>query len=464
MTNIAHVLVAGFRLAVGKGNDFMFKLINYPAKTEARGFYSNLLLAFPHIIFCAIFILFLSGCVFKELKKEVAILDQTSILQGTISSPSSHKKPLVVLLYQILKNEKKLVAYSIHHRPGTFTFIRLPGQYLIASFEDENEDFIYQSTEYANYIDNPRVLTLKPGKDIVSLDLRLKHPDDVTISEWPNLTSPATRATLDLPKISAGEIVTLEDQRFSPKNAQHGLWRPILFLQNVGGGVFFLEPFDPAKIPIVFVHGVGGNPQQWTSLIHHLDRIRYQPWIFYYPSGLRLHMNADFLIQSLSEILVKNKFKKLVVIAHSMGGLVSRSLINTIVEKDVELKFRVLFVTLSTPWGGHQAAQIGVDHAPAVIPSWIDMIPNSPFQQTLFQTRLSDHIEYYLFFSFKGGHNPFTNGNDDGTVSLLSQLKTEAQDAAIKTIGFNEDHTSILRAPHAIEKIEALLTTFADRD
>jgi len=73
------------------------------------------------------------------------------------------------------------------------------------------------------------------------------------------------------------------------------------------------------------------------------------------------------------------------------------------VGKDIEKKLRVLFLTLSTPWGGHQAAQIGVEHAPAVIPSWIDMIPNSPFQKSLFQTPLSDQIDYYLFLALKAG-------------------------------------------------------------
>ena len=280
----------------------------------------------------------------------------------------------------------------------------------------------------------------------------------------PDLTSPNTKAQLDLPNIQAGEIVTLEDRRFSAKNGLQGLWEPIKFLLKVGGGVYFLQPFDPEKIPVVFIHGVGGHPKQWGPLIQHLDRTHYQPWVFYYPSGLRLHMSAEFLLQSLSEILVRHKFNKLVIIAHSMGGLISRSLVNTIVEKDKEQQLRVLFLTLSTPWSGHHAAQIGIDYAPAVIPSWIDMVPNSSFQQTLFQTPLSDHIKYYLFFSFKGSRNPLTNGNDDGTVSLQSQLKAEAQDAASKTLGFNEDHTSILRSARATGKINMLLTTFANSD
>jgi len=114
--------------------------------------------------------------------------------------------------------------------------------------------------------------------------------------------------------------------------------------------------------------------------------------------------------------------------------------------------------------GSHQAAQIGVEYAPAVIPSWLDMVPDSPFQRTLFQTPLPDNFEYYLFFSFQGGHNLFTNGNDDGTVSLVSQLRAEAQDAAIKTFGYNEDHMSILRSEDVAKKLNALLTTFANRE
>jgi len=398
------------------------------------------------------------------LENEVAILDQASILQGTISNPSPHKKPLIVLAYQLLDAEKKLVVYSVQHRPGTFKFIRLPGRYLIAAFVDANEDLVYQPTEWAGYVDNGSILTVKPGEDLLDLDLTLKHPEEVTLAEAPDLTSPATKVALDLSEIRAGEIVTLQDPRFSLKNGQLGLWEPIQFLRTVGGGVFFLESFDPEKIPVLLVHGIGGYTEEISSLIRQLDRTRFQPWIFNYPSGLRLDMAAEFLRRSLSEIFVNYKFNKLVLIAHSMGGLVSRSFVNTLARKDVERQFKLLFLTLSTPWGGHQAAQIGVEYAPAVIPSWLDMVPDSPFQRTLFQTPLPDNFEYYLFFSFQGGHNLFTNGNDDGTVSLVSQLRAEAQDAAIKTLGYNEDHMSILRSQDVAEKLNALLTTFSNRE
>jgi len=416
------------------------------------------------LIFCVIVVGNFSSCAFWKLGKEVAILDQTALLQGTVTGGAARGKPVIILLYQILDKDKKLVAYSIQYTPGNFSFNRLPGRYLIAAFEDANEDFIYQPSEKAAYFDNGTIISVISGEDISNLDLTLKNPDEVTLDEAPDLASQATKAELDFPKVQAGEIVTLNDQRFSPDNGQLGLWEPIQFLIAVGGGVYFLQPFDSQKIPVVFVHGAGGYPGQWNALIPRLDRARYQPWVFYYPSGLRLNMSAEFLVQALSRIWVKHKFEKFVIIAHSVGGLISRSLVNTIVEKDVKKRLRVLFFTISTPWGGHQAAPIGVGHAPAVIPFWKDMIPNSPFQQALFQTPLSDHIDYYLFFSFKGGRHPFGHKNDDGTVSLVSQLKAEAQDAAIKTIGFNEDHDSILRSQQATEKIMALLTTFANRE
>lgn len=405
-----------------------------------------------------------SSCTFMKLEKEVAILDQTSLLQGMISNSSPHKKPLIVLLYQLLENEKKLVAYSIHHTPGSFTFIRLPGQYLIAAFEDANEDLVYQSTEYSGYANHSTVIPVKPGENFFNLNIAVQPPQNVTLLENPDLTSPDTKAGLDLPQVRAGEIVSLEDPRFSKENGHLGLWEPIEFLLTVEGGIDFLEPFDPKKIPVIFVHGAGGYREEITSLIHHLDRTRFQSWIFNYPSGLRLDLATELMRESLSKIMVKYKFPKFVIIAYSMGGLVSRALVNIIGHKDMERKFQVLFLTLSTPWGGHQGAEFGVEYALDVIPSWLDMVPNSPFQQALFQTPLPDNLEYYLFFSFKGGQKFFTNDRDDGKVSLLSQLRAEAQEAAIKTFGFNEDHGSILISSDVAEKMRTLLTDFANRE
>ena len=251
--------------------------------------------------------------------------------------------------------------------------------------------------------------------------------------------------------------MNLDDARFSHDNGRLGLWQPIRFWEEVGGGLFFWNPSLKRKSLCCLCMGLADILENGAPSFNHLDRTRLQPWVVFYPSGFRLSWIAEGIRKSLSEVFVNQKFQKLIVIAHSMGGMIARSLLNVVAQHQADYQGEIVFITLSTPWAGHQAAQIGVDYAPAVIPSWLDMVPGSPFQQSLFQTPWPNSMKFYLLFSFKGGRNPFTNGNDDGTVSLVSQLNPQAQEAAIKTFGFNEDHVSILKSSEVSEKINGLL-------
>ncbi|WP_156346379.1 hypothetical protein [Verrucomicrobium spinosum] len=40
-----------------------------------------------------------------------------------------------------------------------------------------------------------------------------------------------------------------------------GLWRPLGFLSGNTLGLYFTEPYDPGRIPVVFVYGIGGGPR-----------------------------------------------------------------------------------------------------------------------------------------------------------------------------------------------------------
>ena len=81
-----------------------------------------------------------------------------------------------------------------------------------------------------------------------------------------------------------GTVTNLNDPRFERKNGSVGLWRPYDFVFDVGVGVYFLEPYDPERVPVLFVHGNLGTPQDFRYLIERLDRDRFQPWLYYYPS------------------------------------------------------------------------------------------------------------------------------------------------------------------------------------
>ena len=409
-----------------------------------------------------IFLFHFSSCAFLPLKQEINILNQAATIHGTISHDANNEKPIIILLYQVEPEQNTLVDYSIVHEYREFHFVAAPGQYILAAFEDRNEDLVYQEGEYAGYYGSPTTVTLDSGREINGLNITLQNPQTITLKESPNLSHPSIKAKQGLPNVpvSIGEIVEITDPQFTQEYGGMGLWEPIRFWETVGGGIFFLEPFSENKIPVLFVHGAGGHPQEWEPIIQRLDRSKFQPWVVFYPSGFRLTWLVDGIGNNLSEIYVRYKFEKLAVVAHSMGGLISRSLLNLVAESEYSEDFDLQLITISTPWGGHYAAKIGVDYAPAVIPSWEDMVPDSPFQQSLFQTPWPDSMKYYLLFSFKGGRNPFTNGNDDGTVSLISQLKPEAQKAAVKSFGFNEDHTSILKSSEVSETINLILSSY----
>uniref|UniRef100_UPI0035B3634A esterase/lipase family protein n=1 Tax=Niveibacterium sp. TaxID=2017444 RepID=UPI0035B3634A len=247
--------------------------------------------------------------------------------------------------------------------------------------------------------------------------------------------------------------VALDDPVFSPDGGRKGLWTPTDFLSEIGGGIYFLQPFDPKKTPVLFVHGAGGNPREFESLIADLDRERFQPWVFYYPSGLRLGTVVQLLDGVMTNLRREYPFQQVMVTAHSMGGLVAMSYLKLLAARGDGRQVPLL-VTLSTPWRGHDAAELGVKYAPVAIPSWIDMQVDSDFQRALFNTPMPANTRFGLFFGYHGD-------SSDGTISLVSQLRPEAQLQALRVLGFDETHTSILHASAVSQAWRNLIETAA---
>jgi pimeloyl-ACP methyl ester carboxylesterase len=154
-------------------------------------------------------------------------------------------------------------------------------------------------------------------------------------------------------------------------------------------------------------------------------------------------------------------FRRLIVVAHSMGGLVARAFIERAAGGLVPAIGGIdTFVSISTPWGGHTAAALGVEHAPAVVPAWRDISPGSPFLETLMGTPLPRGMRYYLFFGFGGGGGSrFVPGANDGVVTVASELDQRAQLAAIKLFGYDDTHRGILNDEAVAAQLNALLAT-----
>jgi hypothetical protein len=138
-----------------------------------------------------------------------------------------------------------------------------------------------------------------------------------------------------------------------------------------------------------------------------------------------------------------------------MGGLVAREfIIKNLYENNND--YIKLFISISTPWSGHEGAEKGVKRLPVFIPSWIDMQTNSRYIKNLYRKKIADKVDYYLFASYKGSKNLLSEYND-GVVSVTSQLRLDAQDEANKVIGLNEDHVGILSSNEMIKRYNNIL-------
>jgi pimeloyl-ACP methyl ester carboxylesterase len=107
-------------------------------------------------------------------------------------------------------------------------------------------------------------------------------------------------------------------------------------------GLYFLQPYDPDRIPLVFVHGLISTPFDWVKTINGLQadpeiRKRYQFWVFAYPTGNPVLYSALRLREELAKVdkLYPNH-KGYVLVGHSMGGLLSQAQVTSVTRGDWE--------------------------------------------------------------------------------------------------------------------------------
>ena len=221
-------------------------------------------------------------------------------------------------------------------------------------------------------------------------------------------------------------------------------------------GVYFLEPYDSRRVPVLFVYGAAGSPQDWRTFFTTLDRTKYQSWFFLYPSGRRLEGSALALNAAVELLQRQLGFSRLHVVAHSMGGLVARSFLAKNVLDDHN-RYVSKFVSISTPWGGHEAAAMGVKFGPAVVPSWRDMVTGSEFQKAVLARSFKGKVDHLLIYGTHSSRSLFLPDENDGTVSVVSQLEPLARKDAVEVVAFDADHVGILSRPDVVSIVEDFL-------
>jgi PGAP1-like protein len=104
-------------------------------------------------------------------------------------------------------------------------------------------------------------------------------------------------------------------------------------------GVFFLEPYDPEKIPVLLVHGILSSPLMWRDLTNRIMgdpflQKKYQIWHYTYATGYPILTSANMLREQLDGVNVALQraglppHRPIVLIGHSLGGLLAKMMVS----------------------------------------------------------------------------------------------------------------------------------------
>ena len=401
-----------------------------------------------YVIFIFLFGLVFNGCTLVEIKQQTEFADNLSIIKGRVSLSEQLKdsnRVVVVLLKQSKEYLLQQRNYVIAETDGSYRFKVALGTYVVGAFVDANNDNYYQRHEQGDVYGEPAFIDIKPGQEVQA---------DILINGRLNKRINYDSDNFDQTHLSIkniGKVVSLTDARFKKENGWLGLWRPIDFLERYGAGLFLLQKYEKNKVPVIFVHGANGGANDWGTVINKLDRNYFQPWLFNYPSGMRLDIVSDYFNRAVNELQKKYNFDDIYIVAHSMGGLVARSFVMKYQIKYPEQFNKIKFVmTVNSPMMGMASASNGVEYSPIVVPSWRDITPQSQFLKRMHAWRWPKTIPYHLVFSY-------IDGEGDGVVDLQSQIPLGLQSEATRTYGFNASHSGILKDDVFIKQFNQIL-------
>jgi pimeloyl-ACP methyl ester carboxylesterase len=405
---------------------------------------------------------------FRRLKADLENFDKDYRIRGVIENSNDYDVPLRAAVVEWKRESNEVFSGDQVDLAtgGAFAFsVKSPLNQYVAAYADTNRSGRHDAGEplwiYSAAGGTPTPVTFAAGERRITLQGRLaQNPMPAGLREAieHHLAGRTVAESISRRGVqfSLGEIADLDDPRFAATRGEDGLWSPATMAIKQGFGIYFLEPYDPARVPVIFIHGAAGSPQDWRAAMQHLNRQRYQCWFYFYPSGGRLENAAEALNGGVKLLHARYGFRRLDVVAHSMGGLVARRFVdeNAIVGG---ADYIHTLVTFSTPWAGHEAAALGVKWAPSVVPSWRDMEAGSDYLARLFDRHLKGRVAHHLVYGQRAKRSFLMPGENDGTVSVASQLRPAAQADAASVQGYDEDHLSILSASAPLQRLDAIL-------
>lgn len=195
---------------------------------------------------------------------------------------------------------------------------------------------------------------------------------------------------------------------------------------------------------VVLVHGILRSSKCMTAMAAAAREAGFEPFQFDYPSTqVSIPLAAEYLDKSIQSL---EGIEELYIVAHSMGGLVTRAYFAE--HHDPRIKRAVM---LGTPNQGaeladllHQNLLVKAAAGPGgrqLVTDANGLIPKLP----------TPGCDFAVIAGARGnraGWNPFISGDDDGTVTVQSTRLVGAAD--FSTV--NATHSALLRNPEAIDQ------------
>jgi len=402
--------------------------------------------------------LLVSSCAIKDLRDDLGTIEQNyGIFKGQASGAVEGSNVLVGLFK---RDAEGLTLANVRAvSPGKpFYILVQDADYAVMAFLDSNTDFVYQPGELAARLDEPvinwaRDMDLEDGTDFDAMQIQqIELTSNTRLEKGLDFSFETLRKN---EKVSRNLLKTVswDDERFSDENVKLGMWQPGAFREEVGYGLYTLKDFDPTQKTILLVHGISDSPRVFESLVSAIPA-DYQLLLFHYPSAASLQYTSYTLSAALDYLVRDFEIPQLDVIAHSMGGLVSKGMIY---QADEVLRQRMrLFISIASPLGGHAGAASGLKWSPVIAPVWRAMAPDSSYLQLIDGLDLSKGPKHHLIYTYSHERDGKTE-DDDGVVTVESQLVESAKRNATAIYGIADNHVGVVSNPCTLKLLTAIL-------
>jgi len=406
----------------------------------------------------------ISSCALKDLKDDLDVVkEEYGYFRVQVTGPDDGSN----LLIGLFKHDED--GMSIHNvrtvSSGEYSYVLLSkADYTVLAFSDSNGDFAYQPGEPAARVDDPIInwfgdMQLEDRVDPDTLQIQtIELTSNTVLDQELDLSIAAVRKASKAAR-NFLRVVSWDEENFSDENMRRGMWEPGSFQKEVGFGLYVLKEFDPTQKSILLVHGINDTPRIFETLASAIPD-DYQLLLFHYPSGFPLEYTSYLLNEVLDELIRRDQITQLDIIAHSMGGLVSKGML---IEANEAIRQRTrLFISIASPFGGHASAASGTKWSPVVAPVWWAMAPDSKYLQDIAGLDLSQGPSHHLIFTFSHEAGGESEGND-GVVTVKSQLAESAQRNATAIYGIADSHTGVVNNPCTLTLLTTILQDGATR-